>query len=220
MIRRLVLACTLFLPAQVLAQEEPRNAVAVGAYGFVFNSSSTDLAGPFTPPGLRSSVDDTSNPALLYSRFLNPQWSVDLAVGLPPTYTLRGEGAAAGLGALGETRAFTGGLLLRRYFTGVSERITPFAGAGVVVTRFGSSNASASLERALGGPTSISADDIIAPAVTLGFDIPLNPRVFLTAAASYAPMKTDVALTTGTLTRTSEITLDPVIYSATLGYRF
>lgn len=199
---------------------EPRNTIAVGSYAFQFDSRSSDLAGPFTPPDIHASAMDVQALAIVYSRRLTPDWSVNLAVGEPPLYRLQGEGAGAGLGSIGETRAVSPSVLVQFHSPRSVGGLTPFVGAGVSFNHYVDASASGSLEAALGGTTEVEIADTWAPIVTVGIDYDLPDRWVATVSAAYVDLAAEVVLRTGAIERTSRVDLDPTIYRLTLGYRF
>ncbi len=206
------------LAAQAQSVEHP-NSISVGAYAFRFNSESEDLSGPLTPPGLGAEAEDTEAVAIVYARQINPRWSVNLAFGIPPKVELTGARNAAPLGKLGEADAIAPALTVHYSFN-PEGRFRPFVGGGVAYTRFEDPTPSASLEAALGGPTTIEIEDSISPAVTAGFDYDFTDRMFGTLSATYIEQNGEATLRTGTIRRETEIELNPVVYRATVGFRF
>jgi outer membrane protein W len=221
--RRLISAsaCAIFLLQGTEGYaSDNSNAISFGAYSYEFNSSSNDLAGPYTPFGIRASEENVSAVALIYTRMLARDWSVTLALGVPPTYHLDGEGIARPLDQIATTKVLSPALIFQHHWHFLDQRLEPFIGLGVSYNHFYSLGASYTLESALGGPTSISVKDIWAPITTAGFNYNLTKTVFLTFATSYINMSANARLTTANTARTVSIKLNPLIYRFTVGARF
>lgn len=196
------------------------NAVSVGAYVYAFNSSSTDLTGPFTPPGIRASEENVDTLALIYTRMLMPDWSVTLALGAPPTYYLVGQGVARSLGRISEAKVISPALIGQHHWHFENDRLEPFLGVGINYNHFYHLQAYQSLVTALGGPTDLSVGDRYAPLATAGVNVNITSQAFLTFAATYIYLSANAHLTTSAVSRSMEMDLNPVVYRFTAGYRF
>jgi len=218
---RIALIATLLAGLTGEAQAEAyENAVSIGAYIYGFNSSSKDLAGPYTPPGVRVSVANADTVALIYTRMLTPDWSVTLALGTPPTYHLVGKDAAAPLGLLANLRAASPALIVQHHWQFEDGKLEPFVGLGIDYNHFYHLRASQSLEGALGGLTTISVNDVWSPVITAGANLNITEQTFITLAASYVGLAAAPQLTTGSVSRSISVQLNPVVYRLTVGYRF
>jgi outer membrane protein len=203
-------------PALARAQE---NQFAVGYYHFDLGSESDDLSGPFTPPGIRARSQDAESVALVYSRTVHPNWTVNFAIGAPPNYALDGAGVAVGLGRIGEARAISPTILVQYHFW-PERRVSPFVGGGASWNHFYSAEATTSLNTALGGTTQIEIDDAPAYVAIAGVEIDLSSRWVLTGSVAWSMLEVDGTLSTGPIDRRLSLALDPSVYRATLGYRF
>ena len=71
--------------APAMAQQ---NTIKFGLANVQPHSSTSDFSGPFTPAGISLQVQDKNTPFFSYSRELNDQWDVELALGFPPTHDI------------------------------------------------------------------------------------------------------------------------------------
>ncbi len=200
-------------------QGETANLISAGLYVLDFNGDSGELTGPFTPPGVEARPVGTQAFALNYTRFIGGGFAVSVSGGWPPRYTLVGAGTIAGAGKLGDTLAVAPAVLLQKH-VGFGPGFSGFVGAGAGYAWFTDAESTPTLDAALGGPTALRVEGRVFPAFEAGLTYDLTRRMVATAAFGYAPLKSDVHLTTGPIEREIEVTLDPFVYRLSIGWRF
>lgn len=107
----------------------------------------------------------------------------------------------------GSVEALPLGLILQ-YRPGAGDRFRPYIGAGVNVTVV--------WEKA-GALDSADLSPSLAPAVQLGADVRVSPRVFLSVDLKWNPWRTDIELDEGTL---AHLRIDPLALGIGVGFRF
>lgn len=97
--------------------------------------------------------------------------------------------------------------------------VRPYVGAGVNYTIFHSSDASDSLESAL-GPTRVKLDDSFGYALQAGVDVDVTKRIFLNADVKFIDIDTTARLRSGGVENRVDVSLDPFVFGLGLGFRF
>ncbi|MEO6321372.1 MAG: hypothetical protein ABIO73_12405 [Polaromonas sp.] len=85
--KHLLLASLLaaFAAAPVLAQ---KNTIKIGVANVQPHSSASDFSGPFTPSGISVEVRNKTTSFFSYTREINDQWDIELALGDSPTHDI------------------------------------------------------------------------------------------------------------------------------------
>jgi outer membrane protein len=209
------------------AQDAPlANEVRAGAYYIHYDVSADDLSGPFTPPGLNLSVDDSTTLYLAYVRRLDEHWGVELAAGIPPETRTRGKGPAI-LGSvpyagqeIATAKWFSPSLLLNYTFLDPSFAVRPYVGAGINFTRFYDLRATPAGMAANGGPTSAHLTSSWGPAATVGVSWRLTDRVSAYASWSAARVDSHYTSDTSGVVRETRIRFNPQSWIVSMGYAF
>ena len=131
-------------------------------------------------------------------------------------HDIEGQGAIAGLGNVANSWLLPPTLLLQYHFD-TNSRFRPYLGAGVNYTITWGENADASLEGVL-GPTDVKLDNSLGFAVQAGMDIEIDDRWFVNLDVKYIDI--DAKLTSGGVIRTTDVSIDPIIFGVGIGYRF
>ena len=63
-----------------------QNTIKLGVASVHPNSSASDVRGPFTPSGISLNVENITTPVFGYERAFDNNWSVEFALGAPPTH--------------------------------------------------------------------------------------------------------------------------------------
>lgn len=205
--------------------QDYQNLVSAGAYLIRFNGDSSQLAGPFTPPGVEVRPEDTKAVAFTYTRFLSGGWALTGAFGVPPRYRLDGAGTIAGAGELGSARAVAPTLLLEKHKSLPGTPISAFVGAGVTRTWFTGKRGTPTLDAALGGATAVDIENRWSPTFEAGVDYDLTRRYVASFVFGYSRLRSNVSLSTdtpgvGPIARDINVKFDPFVYRFSLGYRF
>ena len=133
-------------------------------------------------------------------------------------HDIEGQGAIAGLGNVADSWLLPPTLLLQYHFD-TNSRFRPYLGAGVNYTITWGENADASLEGVL-GPTDVKLDNSLGFAVQAGMDIEIDDRWFVNLDVKYIDIDVDAKLTSGGVIRTTDVSIDPIIFGVGIGYRF
>ena len=201
------------------AAEPFQNKLEIGAYSFKPQDSSGDLTGPATPPNANVSVGNSASVALLYMRMVSDNIGVQLAVGIPPKFSIYGTGSVAPMGKVATTTAINPAVAVLYFFGDSSDRLRPLVGAGLNYTKFVQTRSTNALDAAL-GPTTGSLKSSWGPLVTAGATYRFDERWSLNGNVSYVKVKTTATLLSAGITRTLDVKVDPVVIKLTLGYSF
>lgn len=181
--------------------------------------SPTEKAGPITPgvPTGSVKVDDGYMPEVDFTYMATDHVGAELIVSTTK-HNIQGTGAIAGLGKVADVWALPPTLTLQYHFAPKSH-IRPYLGAGVNYTIFYSGDASSSLNKAL-GPTKVKLDDSFGYALQAGIDVDVTKKVFVNLDVKYIDIDTTARLTTGAAVNKINVSLDPFVFGAGIGFRF
>ena len=169
------------------------------------NDSSSNVTGI---PNSKVDVDNAAAFGLNFTYMVTDNIGVELLAATPFTHNLTGEGSIAALGTIGETKQLPPILTLQYHFN-PHPQIKPYLGVGINYTTFFSESSTASLNNALGGPTSIELDDSWGASGELGIDFLLPQGWLINAAAWYPGISTTATLNTGGVIRKVSVDIDP-----------
>ncbi|NYT39745.1 OmpW family protein [Sphingomonas sp. R-74633] len=214
----LALAAGIAMPAQ--AQEE----TGIGAGDVLVRLRTilvapTEKAGPIQPgvPTGSVKVDNGYMPEVDFTYMATDHISAELIVSTT-RHNIQGTGAIAGLGKVADTWALPPTLTLQYHFAPKSH-VRPYVGAGVNYTIFYSSGASDSLNAALGA-TKVKLDDSFGYALQAGVDVDITKKVFVNLDVKFIDIDTTARLTTGGAVNKVNVSLDPFVFGAGVGFRF
>lgn len=219
-----LLASSIAVPA--LAQQ---NTVKIGVSHVQPRSSTSNFSGPFTPTGISLIVRDKTTPFFSYTRDIDEQWAVELAVGFPPTHDIEltvnnlalPASAQALSGQVGaKVRQVAPTLFLNYRFLEKTSPLRPFVGVGINYTRFDKTSSNAVGNALNGGPTSIALEDSAGLALQGGVSYRLSDQWSLTAALATAQVKSRITTNTLGIERTADIKFRPSVFTVALGYSF
>ena len=179
-----------------------------------------DDSGPILPgvPTGSVSVDDAIVPELDFTYFFTNNIAAELILATSP-HDINGAGAISALGEIADTMALPPTLTLQYHFA-PDRRVRPYVGAGINWTVFYSEDSSASLDGALGGPTSVSLDDSFGWAIQAGVDFDITDRVFMNLDIKYIDIDTTATLNTGGVINSVDVDIDPIVAGIGFGMRF
>ena len=211
------------------------NTIYAGVAALQNHASLGDLHGLNTPPGLNLDIGNATTLGLGFVHNVTDRWSVELALGAPPTVHTDAKGANwALLGIAPGTRIADVDVLSPTVFLNwhplsTRSRWDPFVGLGVNYTRFANTKALTPLTNAL-GPTELSLSDSWGPAAHVGLTYHINQRWSVVGTVAIADVKSTLTVTsyapsgTGPSIVTSQSSTDinfhPVIYTLAVGYSF
>jgi outer membrane protein len=161
-------------------------------------------------PGADVKTDTNYTGTFEVDYFLTRRFSVSLTAGIPPESQIDGSGTLAAVGRLANVRYGLGSLLGKAHFG--AGRVQPFVGAGVgYFTAFKIKNV---------GLADLKVDDSYGPALQIGTDIMLTPKIGVHFSVAKAWMKTDGTGSFLGLPASARITLDPLIVQSGIAFRF
>ncbi len=204
----------------------PANTVRIGLYDVIYHASSTDISGPFTPPGLSTDIKDLSTLYIGYVRKLSSHWVTELALALPPLSDTVGAGPAS-VGSvpynnqlIARVRWLAPTALVEYQFFDDSSSWRPYVGIGVNYTSFYDRRSTLAGDEASGGPTRISLTNSVGPAGTIG--ISWHPLQHWEVNGSYSAAMVNSTMTTDTagVIRTAKIHFNPTPFILSVGYSF
>lgn len=152
--------------------------------------------------------------------FMDDDLSVDLLAGLPFRHDLLGAGSAAGVGKVGSVRSVAPAVFVQYRFQDPSAAVRPFVGVGLTYADFTDEKGTAALTAITnpgGAATRIDADGAFGFGFQGGVSIRLARRWYLEASLSKFMLKTTATLTTA---QKVDLTLDPLVTTVSVGYRF
>lgn len=176
-------------------------------------------------------VDNDTQLGLTITYMLDNTWGLELLAATPFSHKASGEGSflnTRGVGSVAETKQLPPTLSAIYHFNNESA-ITPYVGLGVNYTTFFSAKGGSNLE-AGAGDLSVDIDDSWGLAAQVGVDFDLGDNLLLNASVRYIDIDTEATLTVkdgsnalglplGTKI-TSDLNIDPMVYSIMIGYKF
>lgn len=134
-------------------------------------------------------------------------------------HDIKATGALSNLGNVGEAWLLPPTLLAQYHFI-PDGPVRPYVGAGLNVTFTYGEQAQGSLKTALGQSTKLELGNSVGWAAQAGVDIQLTDDIFLNLDVKYIDIDIDAKITTGAVTRTDTVHIDPVIIGIGIGMRF
>lgn len=192
------------------------------------HTESSDLTGPpgTTPPGITSNAGNTTAVGLIYGRRLNRDWSIELAVGVPPTVKVYGAGNGSGLGEVGSAKVYYPAVVLAYSLASPDAPIRPYVGAGINYTWFRNAKISDAYNSAVHATsTTGELSSGAGPVFKIGAEIPLGGPWFADVVVHHYGIKTDITLTSatpgfGNIPRTQHVDINPNVFALAIARRF
>ena len=192
----------------------------VGVTHLAPDVNSGNLSAPSFPT---TKVDAKSNTQLGggITYMLTDNLAVDVPLATPFKHDLTGDGAIAGVGKLGSTKAIPATLMMQYRFNEANAAFRPYVGLGVTYAYFYDEKTTATLNGLTGGtlanPTTAKVDNKFGALAQLGFVYNFNERWFVDASYSKSFLKTKIHLSSG---QSINVKLDPNVFALAVGYRF
>ena len=210
----------LLLGASASAQVAGTFSVRVGATHIAPQVSSGNLSAP-SFPGTTVDVGSASTLTGGLNYMLTDHWAVDLPLALPFKHDFYGDGAIAGVGKLGQTKALPATLIAQYRFGEANAKFRPYLGVGLTYSKFFKNRSTAALTGVTGGnpanPTTAWIDNQWGLTPQVGFVWNVNERWFVDASYYKSFLKTTTHLSSG---QSIHITLNPNVFAVGVGYRF
>lgn len=208
-----VVACSFLVCANASAQVSPW-AAYLGLGHVQFDASANVSANGAGIPGGSAAASSSTGVAFGVIYTFNPDWSLELALGLPLTTTLSGVGTLEAAGKLGNVQYGPAVLSLRRSLPQLGS-VHPYVGVGVNYTIVLSSKD--------GSVQSLDAKSAWGTVAQAGFELPLNKQWSLGLDFKKVWIRTTA---TGTLpalggaAAQADVRLDPLISTFALIRKF
>ena len=183
----------------------------VGVGGIILDESAKMNVGGSPLPNASIEIAPQVTPIIEAGYFFTPNFAVSFTGGLPPKITIKGTGAAAGLGTLGTAIYGPTTLTAHYHFTNFG-RFQPYVGAGIAYMKIFSTK-----DRGL---SDLKIDDAFGPALQIGADFMINDNWSAFIDVKKAFIKTIATGNIGTIPTRSKATIDPLVISTGIGYRF
>ena len=194
--------------ASALAVEKGDWLVRFGVANVSPNDSSTGLSG--VGPTATVGVDDDTQIFANLSYMIKENVAIELLAATPFSHDIKGTGALAGAGKVGETKQLPPTLSVQYHFKPKAS-VRPYVGAGINYTIFFSEKTTGAL-----AGTTLSLDDSWGLAVQAGVDVDINKDWFFNADIRYINIESTATTALGT----AEVTIDPTVISLGVGTRF
>ncbi|MCV6623876.1 MAG: outer membrane beta-barrel protein [Cellvibrionaceae bacterium] len=176
-------------------------------------------------------VDNDTQLGLTFTYMLDKAWGVEVLAATPFSHDASGEGSflnGAGIGSVADTKQLPPTVSAVYYFNSDSA-FKPYVGLGLNYTIFFDEEGGSNLE-AVTGDLDVDLDDSWGLAAQVGFDLDLGDNLLLNASVRYIDIDTEATLTVknsdnalslpaGTKI-TTDVNIDPMVYSVMIGYKF
>ena len=187
------------------------NVVKLGITRYDTHSKTTGVVGIGVPAGADASTGDGTTVIGVYERLINPNFGVELVLGVPPKISAHATGSVAFLGEVLSARNVAPTLLFNYHFGAETDTLRPYVGAGINYTRF------VSIKSKLA--PSVQMSDSVGLALQAGADYWFNKQWGMFASIASVKTKSDLVAAGSTVIQTT-IDFRPLVYSAGLNYRF
>ena len=158
--------------------------------------------------GLNLSVNNKTFIEVDFSYFFSPNWAAELVLTVPQKHTLKSNGATIG------TLKHLPPTLLGQYHFGGLGALRPYVGAGINFTNFSDVKFEPAVVAALRPNVKRTS---VGLALQAGFDYELGGGWLVNVDVKKVKLDTDV---TSGGTKVGTFTIDPVLFSVGVGYRF
>ncbi len=226
----LILAASLMALAGAARAEEP----AVGTHSVYLGLAHIDVnskAGPleggsrqFPAPGAQIRVGDATTTGFGYTYRFAPRWSGEIALGIPPSHKIYGNGVIDNAGQIAVVRQMPPTVFVNYHLGEWLPKFHPFVGAGVNYTYFEKKRSTPTGDAISGGPTRITLENSWGLAAHAGFTVAYTKQWSLNATVAYADVRSKMRSYTTTKDGVEELHTDinfrPVVYTLSLGYSF
>ncbi|UHH01026.1 OmpW/AlkL family protein [Pseudomonas sp. 7-41] len=208
--KRFFLACLAVSSLSTAWADESPWTYRVGVTNVAFDASAKVYLDGHRVPG--GSADASDNNALTFDigYDITDLWNVRFIFGVPPTTKVTGAGSLPGM-QLGKIKYAPAVLTLNFNLPSLGP-IRPHIGAGVNYTRIVASEDT--------NLKSFDADHAWPPALQVGADIDVTNNWFVSIDIRKLFLKTDASGYLGPQEAKAKVTLDPLLTSLAIGYRF
>lgn len=218
-----ILGITASLPHQLHAQEKGDWILRMGAMGFNPGTNSSLLqSSTANISGSTINVDSNGQFGLSLGYMFSDSWALEAMTTAPFEHNLTVSGLEQfGLTTynLGETKQLPPTISVLHFFNSPSSKLRPYLGLGLNYTHFYDDSLS-NQARAELGAQGLELDESFGIALRAGVDWKLNAGWFLNASVWRYNLDTNASFTTNAGSFSTDLSLDPWVYSITLGHDF
>lgn len=179
----------------------------------------TDFGGLGSTP-LEAGVGNDTQLGLNLVYFVTPRVAVELLAATPFKHdlTLHKDVTGLGNGALGETKHLPPTLSVLYYFNSPESALQPYAGVGVNYTVFFEDHFTS--HRRGQGFSDLQLDNSFGLAAQVGFDYQLDEHWMVNGSVRYIDIDTTANFKLGGADSHVDVSVDPIVSSLMLGYKF
>jgi outer membrane protein len=220
-VSQLVVAATALAGAG-WAQAQSAGAIIVhlGATQIKPDVQSGDLSAP-SLVGTKADIRSDTRPTGAITYMWSDNISLDLPLAAGFKHDIVGAGAIEGVGKIAEVKALPVTLLVQYRLFPAAAPLRPYVGIGPTYAKFYGARSTAALTALTGGtpgnPTTVSMKSKWGFTAQLGVSASLAPRWSLDLSVLKTALKSRATLSTG---QTLDAKIDPVSFSASVGYQF
>jgi outer membrane protein len=185
--------------------------VKFGVTRYDTHSRTNGVTGIGVPAGADASTGDATTVIAVYERMLQPNFGIELVLGVPPKITAKATGSVPFLGEVLSARNAAPTLLANYHFGATGDRWRPYLGVGLNYTRF------VGIKSKLA--TDVRMSDSVGLAAQAGVDYAIDKQWGLFASVAALKVKSDL-VAVGTTVLQTTIDFRPLVYSAGVSYRF
>lgn len=188
--------------------------VRVGMTNVAPDDSSNNVYVGGADLGVGVNVDSNTQLGLNFVYFYSPQLAIEVLAATPFSHDI----GLDTVGALGNTKHLPPTVSANYYFADPSAKFQPYVGAGINYTlffdeEFTSVNANA-------GFSDLELDNSLGLAAQVGFDYMLDDKWLINASVRWMDIDTEATFNLNGSPGSVDVSIDPLVYSITAGYRF
>ncbi|BBC73273.1 conserved hypothetical protein [Altererythrobacter sp. B11] len=185
--------------------------VRVGPAGVIYDESAKIRVGGQTIPGASVTAKNNLTAELEAGYYFNPNVSVSLTIGGPPTATLKGTGPLEGL-TLGKITYGPAVAAIQYHLTAFGPKFIPYVGAGV--------NYTIVLDNKDGAVQNLRVKSPVGVTFQAGAETMINERFGLFVDAKQVILDTTATGTVGGAPADAKIKINPLIVTGGISFHF
>jgi outer membrane protein len=198
----------------VFAYEQGEWVVRVGMTTVAPDDSSNNVNVGGADLGVGVNVDSNTQLGLNFVYFYSPQLAIEVLAATPFSHDI----GLDTLGSLGNTKHLPPTVSANYYFSEPSAKFQPYVGAGINYTiffdeKFTSANTDA-------GFSNLDLDSSFGLAAQVGFDYMLDDKWLINGSVRWMDINTEASFDLNGAAGSVDVSIDPLVYSITAGYRF
>jgi outer membrane protein len=197
--------------AQAVNPPKDPHVVKAGLSRYETNTVTSGISGIGIPPGADATTGNATTALFTYEYHFQPNWGLEIALGVPPKIEARAAGSVAFLGKVLEARNYSPTVLLTYHFFDPQQAVRPYVGIGLNYTRFGNIKTPY--------PWQVGLTDSIGWAAHAGVDWKIGARWGIYASFAASEVKTELTAVGATVLK-STIDFRPRVYSVGVLFRF